>query len=271
MDKKNNEPPTACMKHSGFGTKLKVRMKPTYSNFNLKNSLLLFFGLLTIACQNKLAVVQPSATTNSTMEVQKQGVEKEDYESADSVYSAKILKVDSLDLNEVNTHFTFKGNPINPMLVKTFVPWISDPIPSYMALDIMASSDANLFFSSEPISVTEDGFVVAKEKSDFDGSFDYYKYKWLGMLNNKTHVLKFIEENENSSGVYINLVFVQFELSAVTYNGHSYTQLLMKNKGGFSLGDRTPTEIILQKKSNSLTLKKLDQETNKWLIEEIQL
>jgi hypothetical protein len=246
-------------------------MKSTITSIIFQSVIILLLTLLYISCQKKDVTVPSSTSKDSIIDTPKKEVEKEEFETVDSAYSDKMLKVDSTDLQEANTSFTFKGSPIDPMFVKSFVPWVSDPIPSYMALDVMASKDANLFYTSEDVHINEDGYVVVRNRENFNDSFDIYRYKWLGMLNNKIHVLKYVEENETASGVFINLVFVQFELSSYSYNGVPYTQLLMKNKGGLAIGDRTSSEVILNKKKNRLTLKTLDYGSNEWVTEQVQL
>lgn len=240
-------------------------MKPTYLPFTLLQSLCICLAMLTLSCQNEETEIQPTANTDIKV------VENKESELVDSAYSMKVLKVDSLDLIEVNENFTFKGSLINPIVFHSFIPWISDPIPSCMALDIMASNNANLFYTTGAVSLNKDGYVVVENNSDLYPTADTFRYKWLGRLDNAIHILECIEENESSSGIFINLVFLQFELSDFSYNGLSYTQLMMKNKGELGIGDRTTTKITLHPKSNKVTVKTLDQDSKKWLSKEIQL
>ena len=230
--------------------------------------------ILLLSCKKNIPPDQPQAPLPVSIEDSiSSEVKQRPIEMVDSNYTWKLVKVDSNDLHEANTYFTFKGKFINLMLVKSFVPWISDPAPSFMALDVMTSNDANLFYSTEGTQKNEDGYVFVRDRETFDDSFNNYRYKWLGMLKNKIHILKYVEENEESSGVFISLLFVQFELADFRYNGIRYTQLLMKNKGGMTIGDRVESIIDLDKENNCIYVKK--KEFNvlnaKWEKEKVQL
>jgi hypothetical protein len=240
----------------------------------MKNILFLLYFLLLLSCKKDSPPDQTQEPIHVFIEDSMSSeVKQRPVEMLDTNYTWKLVKVDSDDLLEANTYFTFKGKFINPMLVKSFVPWISDPAPSFMALDVMTSNDANLFYSTEGIQKNEDGYVFVRDRATYDDSFNKYRYKWLGMLKNKIHILKYVEDNEESSGVFISLLFVQFELADFRYNGIRYTQLLMKNKGGMSIGDRVESIIDLDKENNCIYVK--TKEFNvmdaQWEKEKIQL
>ena len=155
-------------------------------------------------------------------------------------------------IDQANANFSYLGLPINPLLVKEFYPWHSDPKPSIMSIDIGASQFANRYDSSAPAFDKYD-FVDTNDHSDNST----FRYKWLGKLSNGIHALKTVD-NTAGSAVFFGLLFVKFELNEMRVPT-DHTQLLMINKGFQHIGDRVQSKITMQSKDNKVIL-----ETTEW-------
>lgn len=161
--------------------------------------------------------------------------------------------ITNADLEEVNKNFNFRGAYINPKLVFLFIQWLNDDKPPVMSIDIAATNvGTNQFYSDVAPYKTTTDYVVLEDKES--GSIEYYSYKWLGMLNNQIHVLQCVENSSNGSGQFINLLFVRFNIAKYNMNGEIYNQLLMNNISVYFLGDRTETNIKLDKNNNLVKL-----------------
>lgn len=155
-------------------------------------------------------------------------------------------------LIQANTNFSYLGLPINPLLLKEFMPWHSDSQPSIMSIDIGTSQFANRYYSAPPV-FNEAGYVATNDHSDNST----FSYKWLGRLSNGIHALKTIDDTAGTA-VFIGLTFVSFELNELSIpSGH--TQLLMVNKGIHGIGDRIQSKISIQHENNKVIL-----ETIQW-------
>lgn len=192
-----------------------------------------------------------------------------------SALNAKDKPVRNADLEEINTHFTYRGAYINPLLINELIPWESDQKDAIMAIDIAPYNvGSNKFYNTEPPYKTNDGYIKIVEKStDHPDTDNYYYYKWLGMLSNKVHVIKFVQDGNGFSGVFPALIFVRFDINTHMSYGKYYKQLLMHNIAIYRMGDRTEFKVQLNKHKNSVTVmyKEFNDSIAKYKKESIQL
>jgi len=141
-------------------------------------------------------------------------------------------------LLEANTHFTYKSKPIHPGLVEEFNTWLSDNCnPITISVDVAAADDTNEYSDSD-IESTPNGYVSNQKESG-----EYFRYKWLGRLNNGLHVLE-VAEGGGGSGEFKSLFFIKFDEGVgITPEGKQYDRLLMTIVRGVTLGDRDSGEI----------------------------
>jgi hypothetical protein len=166
-----------------------------------------------------------------------------------SVAKEKEGQVDVATVESLaNKNFSYLGVPINPMIVREFLPWVSDKYPSIMSIDIGASQFSNKYFSGQQPSYGEDGYFTFRDTGD--GST--FGYKWLGLLANGIHVVK-VFENTTGSAVFSHVVLVSFQLKPIQIPS-ARTQLLMLNEGVVGIGDRTPSTIKLEPENNKIQL-----------------
>ena len=165
-----------------------------------------------------------------------------------SVAEEKDQVDDAIIESLANKNFSYLGVPINPMIVREFLPWVSDKYPSIMSIDIGASQFSNKYFSGQQPSYGEDGYFTFRDTGD--GST--FGYKWLGLLANGIHVVK-VFENTTGSAVFSHVVLVSFQLKPIQIPS-ARTQLLMLNEGVVGIGDRTPSTIKLEPENNKIQL-----------------
>ena len=166
-----------------------------------------------------------------------------------SVSEEKEDQVDDSTIESLaNKNFSYLGVPINPMIVREFLPWVSDKYPSIMSIDIGASQFSNKYFSGHQPSYGKDGYFIFHDTDD--GST--FGYKWLGLLANGIHVIKVFEDTTGSA-VFSHVVLVSFQLKSIQ-TPSARTQLLMLNEGVIGIGDRTPSKIKLEPENNKIQL-----------------
>ena len=121
-------------------------------------------------------------------------------------------------LKEVNEHFTFRGRPIHPGLVKEFNCWISDLNPITIAVDVSAAFDSNEY-SDEPY--REKGYIYAETT---EGLYGYRRLSY----KNGIHLLKTVDISGGSQ-VFTSKLWVKFEIWKGTHpDGTAYDQLVMR-------------------------------------------
>lgn len=234
----------------------------------MKIKYLLIFSILFCSCKHgtkeKSTTVIPVETTeNSKLTLIDTLFQKEKL-LGDSLCklaeSRNTEPVSKADLDEVNIHFTFRGAYINPILLNEFIPWASDKKDAIMTIDIAPyNTGSNRYFcESAPFKTSEDYVRLEVKNPDGNGT-DYYSYKWLGMLNNKVHVLKFINDGTGFSGVFPSLLFVRFEVKKHLSYGMYYNQLLMHNVSVYQMGDRVKYNVQLFKSANQVKLSYIDE------------
>lgn len=148
----------------------------------------------------------------------------------------------SLGLSAQQKDFEYNGKPIHPGLVAQFLGWISDSgTPITVAVDVAAASDTNQYYDGD-VSV-KDGIVSAKLES----------YRWLGRLEDGTHLVQTFSQADGGTGVFESLLFLTFSRSqGQKADGSSYDRLVMSVKRSYPLGDRATVQARL--KGNTVTL-----------------
>lgn len=156
------------------------------------------------------------------------------------------------EIKEINEHFTYKGKPIHPGLIKEFAGWISDSWqPITTSVDIAAAFDTNEYFDSE-VQVKDNGYVYLQE----EGKTEYFYYKWLGQLKNGLHVVE-TGDGGGGSGIFQDIYFVRFDVGeGVDPEGNKYNRLLMTIVRNYGLGDRDDGEIKVLPEENKVILGK---------------
>src|ERR1043165_1180643 len=110
------------------------------------------------------------------------------------------------DTNEPG-EFRFHDQPIHPLLIKQFEPWISDERPPIIVeVNISAAWDSNQY--AETFKTDTNGVVTVKLQEG--GSF---AYRHLGKLSDETHVLR-TSYFGGGSGAFEALLFVRFQTSS---------------------------------------------------------
>jgi len=165
-----------------------------------------------------------------------------------SAEDAENDSVDQSTLELANSNFSYLGVPINPLILKEFLPWVSDRYPSILSIDIGASQFSNRYWGSMP-RFNEVGYVASPVLED--GAT--FGYKWLGLLANGIHVLKVFEDTAGSA-VMSSLCFVTFRLDSFV-SAQSRTQLVMINEGVFPIGDRSQSNVELDHDGNIVNLR----------------
>jgi len=146
-------------------------------------------------------------------------------------------------LKEANATFTYNGKPIHPFIVGEFSDYlINDGLPTITSVDIAAATDDYKYHDSE---VEESRGWWFASKTEYDGDIPLYEsfgYRWIGRLQNGTHVLE-TGSSGGGSGFFMDLIFVRFSENEIMWEGETKEQLLMSIVGVYSLGDRYNGDI----------------------------
>jgi hypothetical protein len=139
-------------------------------------------------------------------------------------------------LGEANKHFTYFSKPIHPKLVNEFECSLSDQNPVTLAVDVSAAYDTNEY--NQPVTHSSYGVTYEKTYRQDVRRRCYYAYQRLGTLDGQIHVLKTADYG-GGSGVFMNLLFVRFEISRGYYpDGAPYDSLVMLLVRSRNLTDR---------------------------------
>ncbi len=162
-------------------------------------------------------------------------------------YTDEVIRNIDIDevYKEVDTHFIFKGRPIDPELINEFNNYVSDDrLPITVSVDIISGYSTNEYYANHK--VDQYGNVV-KDNRPFDDVIyaGFIGYKWLGRLENGLHVVKFFE-NGGGSGTFYKLMLIRIEKSK-GLDGHQneYDRLLASIVFETSLGDRFEGDIFV--------------------------
>ncbi len=142
-------------------------------------------------------------------------------------------------LKEAELHFTFRGNPINPLALQQLSPWISDSLPGAVAVDIAGTAADTNQYSAE-VEKSEKGLITVKKSDKKTGEESSFTYKYLGRLANGkgAHIVETWDWG-GGSGVFTHLLLLNFRLdSEYTGTGAPRERLVLTRVGEIHLGDR---------------------------------
>lgn len=158
-----------------------------------------------------------------------------------SMFMMPLMASEQLD--EVNSNFTYNGQPIHPFLIREFSNLFSDNRPPMVTIvDIIAAYGTNKYMQSDV--KRKDAWWFAEE-IEMDGDirlYDSFHYHWLGKSANDVHALE-TGASGGGSGFFMDLIFVKFSEGEVFWEGKREKQLLMSIVGIYSLGDRYDGDI----------------------------
>ncbi len=142
-------------------------------------------------------------------------------------------------LKEAELHFTFRGNPINPLALQQLSPWLADNLPGAVAVDVAGTAaDTNQYFAE--VEKSEKGLISVKKSDEKTGEKSSFTYKYLGRLANGkgAHVVETWYWG-GGSGVFTHLLLLNFRLdSEYTDTGASRERLVLTRVGEIHPGDR---------------------------------
>jgi hypothetical protein len=154
--------------------------------------------------------------------------------SADGVDVAPETELDyAAALAELQTTFTFQGQPINPRAVVAMLPWLSDTLPGAIAVDIEGSTaDTNQFLAD--VFMDESGLVTGAWEQF--GERRFAGYRQVDQLADGTYVLR-VFVNTGGNAVFPFVMLVNCDLDTeMAWNGELRTRLYMSRRGAFVLG-----------------------------------
>ncbi|MEM6521024.1 MAG: hypothetical protein AAF722_17025 [Cyanobacteria bacterium P01_C01_bin.70] len=145
-------------------------------------------------------------------------------------------------LAELQTSFTFQGEPVNPRAVAALTPWLSDRLPGAIAVDI-AGSTANTNQFAANVSVDAAGRVMAEWEQWDDRRFAGYRR--IGQLSDGTHVLRTFV-NTGGSALFPAVTLINFDRDREIWSdGQLRERLIMMRRGEFILGVGYAGEITV--------------------------
>lgn len=158
------------------------------------------------------------------------------------------------NLDCAQKYFVIDSQPINPMIIKDLVPWISDSGDQVVAISLLDSQKSNKYFCAHLTTEREGKYFSVKNTSE-EG---FFLYTLEGITNNGVFVLK-TTESGGGSGVFSDLLFIRIKEDVgfgdltkdkLTLN---HKRILIEKLGAIPLGDRVSASITVQ--GNSVILK----------------
>lgn len=133
--------------------------------------------------------------------------------------------------------FTYKGDPIPPLLIQQFECWLSDGDPVRLALDVGEAWGTNEFDSAVTrASMYRKGARIGCKVPDEVRV--YFDYERLGALRDGTQVVV-IYDFGGGTGVWEDLLFLRFHVQREQrLNGETRDRLVLTLVDNYSLGDR---------------------------------
>lgn len=129
---------------------------------------------------------------------------------------------------------------------------MSDPLPGPLAIDVAGTFETNRYFGE--YDKQENGLIsvdLAQRYIEDQGSFSY---KHLGRLANGYHVLH-IYDWGGGSGVFECILLVEALIDSEHYDdGRRRSQLVLRRRGEFGIGDRYDGVIKVDAKRNTITV-----------------
>ena len=161
---------------------------------------------------------------------------------------------------ELNNNFTFNGETVNPKLIAEFFSPINSDEPAIMSINLSGTNHSNKYFLYSKVIKEADSSVRYVEKNEYEE--ETIGYKWLGKLDNNTHILKCFW-NGGGSGLFSSLLFVDFTTMMFNDNGKIFKQININCTGTYSLGDRSTAKISLDKVNNNVMVENQNFQTGK--------
>ena len=154
------------------------------------------------------------------------------------------------ELAELNKSFTYKGKAINPRAIKDLTSWVSDPLPGPVAIDVEGTFETNRYFGDYLTEVG--GFVRIDLTQKYLEEAGSFAYKRLSRLANGIHVLQ-TSYWGGGTGVFQSILLVEVSIDyEYAETGRRRSQLVLRRRGEFGIGDRYAGEIRVLAKSNTI-------------------
>ena len=150
-------------------------------------------------------------------------------------------------LEEARERFTCGGKPIHPGLVHEFMPWMSDGLPTTVAVDLLPSVDSNEF-NEDDVKIRAAWIECdLREELSAVGVRPSFGYQRSGILADGTQVLRTYYCG-GGSGTFMCLMLIRFDTEkAFDLGMKPYTRLLMKLVCLYALGDDDDAKVQVLK------------------------
>lgn len=149
-------------------------------------------------------------------------------------------------------YFLIGGEPINPMIIKDLIPWISDYGNQVLVISLLKSQKSNKYFC-ENLEVSPENYTISN--FDKEGAFSY---SLEGKTDNGIFVIHTVESG-GGTGRFSNLLFVRIRehvgLGEIENEKLELTDkmIVIEKLGSIYLGDRVNVKITID--GNSVLLK----------------
>lgn len=148
-------------------------------------------------------------------------------------------------------YFVIGGKPINFLIIKDLMPWISDTGIQIAAINLLDSQNSNRYFSPHYDVKKHKDFFSVQGATDLEKK-DFFQYTLEGKTTSGIFVLQTAEWTLDATGVFHNLLFVRIvegtglgeEKNGKLILGHK--RLLLENLGEIPLGDRVTTKVTVK-------------------------
>lgn len=176
-------------------------------------------------------------------------IESEDNEpesEIDQQFSRNTIEFEDNDLKIFKKSFLYKEKPIHPAIIERFMSYaISDGWkPKTISMDIVACPNTNEFYKEFEWSNSAGILICSLESEDHRG---YFRYVWLGKLDNGLHVIKTIDSGGGSL-TSLDLLFLKVSKGiALTPEGKIYSQILLTFVRNYCLSDDGEIKLLNNK------------------------
>lgn len=161
-------------------------------------------------------------------------------------------------------YFIYKGKLINPKIIYELLTWISDKDDQVLSINLEGSNDSNRYYLSNPLQIDKSADNLRVQVWD-DQNKTSYVYEVLGKTANGICIIKFLDISSEGSGIFTSLVGVKFALEPkIEFSKQKDDEeviakinsksLVVRKVFEYPLGDRTKTEIKIDKSVINLTL-----------------
>lgn len=153
--------------------------------------------------------------------------------------AAEPVDLSAAERSRAIESFKVRGTWIQPDVVETFLPWLSDhDRPIIRSIDLAAALETNRFVAD--VKQHASGASVDR------GDQGFVEYEWLGRTQGGLHVL-LIRLATGGSGVFSSLgVFRLADAESVDASGKPYRSLMLSIVRWVSLGDRVTPKLVIK-------------------------